>query len=391
MKNTIKMNRTNEIKAKELAEAEKAKAEKLNNIKPKNIVETLAALEDEAAKVLRNEKDEAIGIYTGKYIHKLVKGVMIAAETAEDLVKIEERMAKGINGDRLLHKVITLNGHKVECVGQNEEEINAAVEAAEIYCQEHPVHFIRDLDLAEQLKEAGLKAKDLEQVTVEKVDYIIIYPEASVMDLTGCTVTDKNGKKVNLSDIKDKLSRETIKILLLERLNAAIQSKKPEKVKVVEKVVTKEVVVEKPVSGTTKVVVAGRPCCITLCPRLRDMTVEEIIKLVLGNQSYKKGNKWGYKDVIYIDSVEEHLSCSYTVGTHCRTILEPTVAFIIERIAWNSPVEANSENELIEKVAKIVYDAFRDEPYFGMLPGDGSKLAKMIAVEIVSHSTISYK
>ena len=389
MKNTIKMNRTNEIKAKELAEAAKAKAERLNNIKPKNIVETLAALENEAAKVLRNEKDEAIGIYTGKYVHKLVNGVMVAAETAEDLVKIEARMAKGINGDQLLHKVITLNGHKVECVGQNEEEINASVEAAETYCQEHPVHFIRDLDLAEQLKEAGLKAKDLEQVTVEKVDYIIIYPESSVMDLTGCTVTDKNGKKVNLSDIKDKLSRATVKILLLERLNAAIQSKKPEKVKVVEKVVTKEVMVERPATSSNAKMT--RACSITLCPRLRDMTVEEIIRLVLGNQTYKKGDKWGYKDVIYIDGVEEHLSCSYTIGTHCRTILEPTVTFIIERIAWNSPVEANSENELIEKVARIVYEAFRDEPYFGMTTSDGSKLAKMIAVEIVSHSTISYR
>ena len=398
MKNTIKMNRTNEINAKKAAEEAAKKEAALKDVKPLNIVETLKQLEDAKTddKVVCDKDGNPVAVCGGKYLCEVYKGEVIGALTQEKLDAIKARIDKGIHGDGLLHKMVTINGKSIPCVGASEKEIDADVQSLEVYAKEHPAEPRRDLTVATMLKEAGYKSENLEQVTVQGADYLLVYEDSDglknyIMDLNGATVKDKDGKEVNLSDIEDELSRKTVKILLLERLNKAIASKKVEK-SVSAPAPEKPRAPRKPKNSKVNVTVEVGPCGILIAQRLKNYTLEEVIKEVLLYQGWDVKIYNGNPECPYI----EH---AYAVG-YCETkasskieanAVNPTASFIAERIIQESPIYANSLLELTNKVADIVYEALRDEPYFGMDPHTGSNLAKYMAAEIVAQADILHR
>lgn len=394
MKNTIKMNRTNELKAKE---AERLAAEKeaaLKDVKPLNIVETLKQLEDAKtdAKVVCDKDGNPIAVCGGKYLCEMYKGEVIGATTQENLDAIKARIDKGIHGDGLLHKMVTINGKNIPCVGSSIEEIEEDIRSLEIYSKEHPTEPRRDLTVATMLKEAGFKSADLEQVTLSNNDYLLVYADPDglknyVMGLDGSTITDKDGKEVNLSDIEDKLSRKTIKILLLERLNKAITSKK-------EKVASKSVAPATPKSTRTRkttkteVTVVVRPCSILLSRDLRGVTLEEIITRVLCGQHWSTRDYNNNPNCPWLETAKD---ATAKVGDLFGEVIFPTTVFVLERIADNSPIEANSIEELTHKIAQVIYEALRDEPYFGMSSATGNSLALIIAQRVIENANICYR
>ena len=394
MKNTIKMNRTNELKAKEEARLAAEKEAALKEVKPLNIVETLKQLEDAKtdAKVVCDKDGNPIAVCGGKYLCEMYKGEVIGATTQEKLDAIKARIDKGIHGDGLLHKMVTINGKNIPCVGATIEEIEKDIHSLEVYSKEHPTEPRRDLTVATMLKDAGFKSENLEQVTVAGADYLIVYVDPDniknyVMDLNGATVKDKDGKEVNLSDIEDELSRKTIKILLLERLNKAVNSKK---VTPVVKPVTPSTPKTTRTRKSTKVEVTVeiRPCSILLSRDLRGMTLEEIIRGVLCGQRWSTRAYGSNPNCPWLELARDTISNGSTM---LREVVNPTTAFVLERIADNSPIEANNPDELTHKIARVVYEALRDEPYFGMDPSTGSALSRIIAERIVENSNICYR
>lgn len=213
MKNTIKTNRTAELEAKKLAEVEAARKAELDAISPKNIVETMDDIEAKVAHTYRDEEGVALNVTGGAYIQiPSENGGTIAAKTQEELEAIKARMEQGINGDQLLHKTVTINGISCECVGATEEELEADIKAAENYAKAHPTNMLRDTDVAEQLLDAEYKKEDLEQVEVDNKTYLLSYKEKRVMNLDGTTAA-------NLEDIPEKLSKSSVKTILIDRLS----------------------------------------------------------------------------------------------------------------------------------------------------------------------------
>ena len=213
MKNTIKNNRSAELEAKKAAEAKAARQAELDAIQPKDIVGTMDDVEAKLANTYRNENGAATNVRGGAYIQIPSKnGGTIAAKTQEELAAIKAREESGIQGDQLLHKRVVINGIPCDCVGATEEELEADIRAAENYVKAHPTNMLRDTDVAEQLLDADYKQADLEQVEVKGKTYLISYSEKRVMKLDGTTA-------VNLEDIPEKLSKATIKTILVDRLN----------------------------------------------------------------------------------------------------------------------------------------------------------------------------
>lgn len=211
------------------------------------------------------------------------------------------------------------------------------------------------------------------------------------MDLNGATVKDKDGKEVNLSDIEDELSRKTVKILLLERLNKAIASKKVEK-PAPAPVPEKPRAPRKPKNSKVNVTVEVGPCGILIAQRLKNYTLEEVIKEVLLYQGWNVKIYNGNPECPYIERAYAvgygEIKASPKIEANA---VNPTASFIAERIVQESPIYANSLLELTNKVADIVYEALRDEPYFGMDPHTGSNLAKYMAAEIVAQADILHR
>lgn len=139
-------------------------------------------------------------------------GGTIAAKTQEELDAIKERESRGITGDQLLHRTVTIGGISCDCVGATEEELEADIRAAENYAKAHPENMLRDTDIAEQLIDAEYKKEDLEQIEIKGKTYLISYAENRVMNLDGTTA-------VNLDDIPEKLSRASMKAILVDRLS----------------------------------------------------------------------------------------------------------------------------------------------------------------------------
>lgn len=398
MKNTIKANRTNELNAKKAAEEAAKKAEALKDVKPLNIVETLKQLEEAKtdAKVICDKEGNPVAVCGGKYLCELYRGEVIGAETQEQLDAIKARVDKGIHGDGLLHKMVNINGKNIPCVGKTEEEIDADVQSLEVYSKEHPTEPRRDLTVATMLKEAGYKSDNLEQITVQGNDYLLVYEDGDklknyVMGLNGATVKNKEGKEVNLVDIKDTLSRETVKILLLERLNRAIETLKKPEPKPESKPVTPKTP-RKPRQQRLVVEVNAVPCgcCgILIAKQLKTYTLAEVIAEVLTYQKWDT-TSWGDNPRCpWLKSAYEEGQCINQASSEImRNAVTPTVAFIEERIVQESPIYANSYEELLKKVADIVYEALKDEPYFGMEPCVGRDLAKVMAAAIVRNSNI---
>lgn len=213
MKNTIKTNRSAELAAKKAAEEAAKRQAELEAIEPKDIVGTIDEVTEGTAHACRDEEGNSKGTYGGEYTHQdRVNGKVVAAKTQEELDAIKERMSRGIEGDGLLHQVLSIGGMSCECVGATEEELQADIKAAENYAKAHGHNILRDIDIAEQLVDAEYEKEDLEQVEANGNTYLISYKEKRVMNLDGTTA-------VNLEDIKDKLSKETVKTILVERLN----------------------------------------------------------------------------------------------------------------------------------------------------------------------------
>ena len=213
MKNTIKTNRTAELEAKKAAEAQAKRQAELDAITPKNIVETMDDVEKKVAHTYRDAEGIARNVTGGAYLQVPGKnGMTIAAKTQAELDAIKTREEQGIEGDQLLHKIVTINGQRCDCVGATEEELEADIRAAENFAKAHPHNMLRDLDTAEQLIDADYKAKNLEQVEVNGKTYLVSYEENRVMNLDGTTA-------VNLDDIPEKLSRASMKTILVERLS----------------------------------------------------------------------------------------------------------------------------------------------------------------------------
>ena len=390
MKNTIKMNREAELQAKEAAKKAAEKAAALKDVKPLNIVETLKQLEESKtdAKVVCDKDGNPIAVCGGKYLCESYKGEIIGADSPEKLEAIKARIDKGIHGDGLLHKMVTVNGRSLPCVGKTEDEIEKDVRSLEIYSAQHPVEPRRDLTVASMLLEAGFKSEDIEQVSAGSKDYLLVYSDSNgsknyVMDLDGSTVKDAAGKEVTLSDIEDELSRKTVKILLLERLEKAVASKKAAPV-------TKPTAPKTPKTRKTRGVMVCRVIINRSLGHTADPeTLETVIRNVLKAQSWTVKSYNGNPECPAIERVVDDIAvvCSEDLR---RTVVYPTASYIVEQIASESPIEAESLEELKGKIEEIVFDALREEPYFGMTPCDGRKLAKVMAKHIFNNSTVAY-
>ncbi len=395
MKNTIKMNRTNEINAKKAAEAAAAHEAALKDIKPLNIVETLKQLEEQKtdARVVCDKDGNPVAVCGGKYLCEVYKGEVIGATTQEKLDAIKTRIDNGIHGDGLLHKMVTVNGKSIPCVGATEKEIEADIKSIEVYSKEHPTEPRRDITVATMLKEAGYKSENLEQITVEGKDYLLVYEGLEgeknlVMDLDGNSV-------VSLNDIPDELRKETVKMLLLERLNNKIKQMKPRPApapKAEPKPAPKRTRKTKTVVATATQTVVIRPCSILISRVLGSETLEDVLKGSLRGQDWTTRSYGNNPECPWLDRVNYNGWRDAILSRKVENgVIIPTAAFIAERIVSESPIEANSLDELRKKVADIVYNALRDEPYFGMMPEVGKRLAETIANNIIASTTIIYR
>jgi len=223
MKNTIKATRQAEVEAREAAAKEAAKKARLDAIEPIDIVETMTEVEEGTARSYRDENGVAIGTNGGVLFQKPVKtrnGITtIAAENPEALAELEQQIENGRQGDGLYHKTVYIGGIPCDCVGHTPEELEQDIAAAEDYYKKHSKgSVIRDIDVAEQLVDAEYHQEDLEQITGSNGrSYLISYDGNYVMDLDGTTMA-------TLEDLKASsiLSREDVKTLLVERLEAHI-------------------------------------------------------------------------------------------------------------------------------------------------------------------------
>ena len=212
MKNTIKNNRANEVKAEEEARKAAERQAELDAIEPKDIVATMDEVADGTAHAYRDEDGNAKGTNGGDYIQVPVGGgKTIAAKTQEEIDAIKDRMTRGIEGDGLLHKILVIGGMRCDCVGATEEELAEDIKKAENYAKAHGLNVLRDIDIAEQLVDAEYQKEDLEQIEVKGIVYLISYSEKRVMRLDGTTVVD-------LDNISSTLSKEDIKTILMDRM-----------------------------------------------------------------------------------------------------------------------------------------------------------------------------
>lgn len=216
MKNTIKETRNAELQIKAAADKEKAKKERLDKIAPRNIVATMSEVTNKVARAVRNEEGDAYGVNGGKYLQEMYKNIVISGKTPEDLEIAKKRIDDNISGDGLLHKVVYINGHRCECVGKTEAELEADIAAAEDYMQAHIDGSIYDIDIAEQLVDAEYKQEDLEEIINNEDRYLLCISGKYIMDTEGNTLVD-------LSDINSELSKDDAKTILLERLTAYLQ------------------------------------------------------------------------------------------------------------------------------------------------------------------------
>lgn len=216
--NTIASTRENERRAREAAEREEERARRLSAIQPVDIVGTMDEVVNHVAIVSRDEEGNPVGLNSGELYQKpvIINGVptTVGGDSAEAVDATIEEINNGRAGDGLYHRMVLINGYPCDCVGRTPEELEADIAAAEDYAQAHiNGNLSRDLDVAEQLCDAGYRQEDLEQITLGNKRYLLSYEGRYIMDLNGST-------QVSLEDIQATLGREDIKTLLLERLAA---------------------------------------------------------------------------------------------------------------------------------------------------------------------------
>ena len=219
IKNTIKENRLVEQEAKaEQARMEEREA-RLAEVKPVDIVGTMDEVYEESVRADRNEEGISMGTNGGKYYQTPMRTpdgriMTIAANSLEELEELKEKIENGFSGDGKYHKTLIIGGVPCECVGATLEELEEDIQAAHEYAIKHMYgSVLRDIDIAEQLVDAGFRQKDLEQVEdLYGETYLICYNGNYVMNLKGETIVD-------LSDLKGYIFKEDAKTLLMERLN----------------------------------------------------------------------------------------------------------------------------------------------------------------------------
>ncbi len=219
IKNTIKENRTAEMEAKEEQRKMEAEEARLAQVKPVDIVGTMDEVYEESVRADRNEEGISMGTNGGKYYQTPMRTpdgrfTTIAADSLEELEELKEKIKNGFSGDGKYHKILDIGGVPCECVGVTLEELEEDIQAAHEYAIKHMYgSVLRDIDVAEQLVDAGFRQKDLEQVEdLYGEIYFICYNGNYVMNLKGETIVD-------LSNLKGYISREDAKTLLIERLN----------------------------------------------------------------------------------------------------------------------------------------------------------------------------
>ena len=219
IKNTIKENRTAEMEAKEEQRKMEEKEARLAEVEPVDIVGTMDEVYEESARADRDEEGISMGTNGGKYYQTPMRTpdgrfATIAADSLEELEELKEKIENGFSGDGKYHKTLVIGGIPCECVGATLEELEEDIQAAHEYAIKHMYgSVLRDIDIAEQLVDAGFRQRDLEQVEdLYGVTYFICYNGNYVMNLKGETI-------VNLSNLKGYISKEDAKTLLIERLN----------------------------------------------------------------------------------------------------------------------------------------------------------------------------
>ena len=206
---------------------EEARAQRLAAIKPVDIVDTIDEVNNNIARAVRNEAGNSMGTNGGKLYQKPIATAdghltTIAAESQEALDELEKNIALGLQGDGKYHKLVYIGGIPCDCAGKTLEELEEDIAAAEDYYKAHNGNVLRDIDVAEQLVDAGYEKKDLKQVEGSNSEtYLIDYGRKALMDLDGYTVVD-------LSELESKLTDEDIEKLLIEKLEAKIEEEAEE-------------------------------------------------------------------------------------------------------------------------------------------------------------------
>ena len=222
--NRLKATRVAEQEAKQEAIRVAAEKAEIEAVEPIDLVQTMDEVTGNVARTYRNEEGYSQGTNGGKYYQKPVIGAdgqptTIAADSLEEIERIEEAIKNGLAGDGKYHKILTIGGLQCECVGTTPEELEADILAAKKYAQAHSKgSILKDIDVAEQLVDAEYSKKDLEEYKSEQNNgrYLICYDGNYIMDLDGNT-------KVTLEDLTSKLSKEDAKKLLIERLENVIK------------------------------------------------------------------------------------------------------------------------------------------------------------------------
>lgn len=228
MKNRIKENRLAEVAAREEARKAEARKARLDAIEPIDIVDTMDEVANDIAHSVRDEEGNSLGVNGGKLYQTPIRKedgtwTTIAAGSPEALNTLKTNIEDGLSGDGRFHKLVYINGMPCDCVGSTLEELEEDIKSAENYAKAHINGSVsRDLDVAEQLVDAGYIKEDLEQVVGDDGDrYLICYDGNYIMTLDGETV-------VNLEDLKSNLCREDVKKLLIDRLNSWIEENIPD-------------------------------------------------------------------------------------------------------------------------------------------------------------------
>ena len=222
LNNRIKEARMAYVAAKEAEQKEAEKKARLDAIKEVDIVETMDEVTGNIAHTYRSESGVALGTNGGKLYQEPIKtpsGALstIAANSKEELEELKAKIEAGMQGDGKYHKLITIGGKACDCVGSTLQELEEDIQAAEEYYVKHGGRVIGDLDVAEQLVDAGYTKPEIKQITgSDNQPYILSYNGSYIMDTLGRTIA-------SLDDIESKLTKEDTEKLLTERLEAYIK------------------------------------------------------------------------------------------------------------------------------------------------------------------------
>lgn len=222
LNNRIKEARMAYVAAKEAEQKEAEKQARLAAIKEVDIVETMDEVTGNIAHTYRNESGIALGTNGGKLYQEPIKtasGALstIAASSKEELEELKAKIAAGMQGDGKYHRLVRIGGMSCDCVGSTLQELEEDIQAAEEYYKKHGGRVIGDLDVAEQLVDAGYTKPELKQITgSDNQPYILSYNGSYIMDTFGRTIA-------SLDDIESKLTKEDTEKLLIERLEAHIK------------------------------------------------------------------------------------------------------------------------------------------------------------------------